>query len=272
MKAHFFNIDNLLININQKVWIIEKNNPSVCIMKLNKEDFDLIKAGVFKAENIKMDFSGRKYWLSKIIFDKIQKSIKNITSEELTFSFREFTEPKSIEGIEISYDLSPIIHLKNTNDDVFFISTKGAEDKYGNYYTQLIYKLKEEGLIVKQIYYLNQSFFAQNKDANIKKICYVLLSNMLGKNIENDKLGDDLDRKYDEVHYYDNSNVTINKIDSQILMFLDFIHDEKEKLKNKLFLHLVGSNSLKPFSTMEVALSTFVKKFEHWTYVNGSED
>ena len=166
INAHIFNIDNLLINIDRKVWIIEKNKPSECLMRISKEDFNLIKSGVFKQDELSMGFNGKKYWLSKSIFKKLKKSVKLLSkSDELSFSFREYTDPTTIQDMKVDYDLTPINHLKNTNDDIFFISTKGSDKKYGHLYTKLTDELKEKGLIVNQIYYLNQSYFSQNKDS-----------------------------------------------------------------------------------------------------------
>ena len=75
-RAHIFNIDNMLINIGQKVWIVEKNNPNKCLMRISKEDFDLIKSGVFKHHELSMIFNGRKYWLSEKVFDRLKKAVK----------------------------------------------------------------------------------------------------------------------------------------------------------------------------------------------------
>lgn len=265
-KAHIFNIDNLLIRLPQKVWIIEKNNPNECLLRIPKEDFDLIKTGMYKDNKLSMTFNGRKYWLSKDIFEKLQKSVRKLaSSEELSFSFREYTNPETIQDLKVELDLSPIEHLKNLNDDLYFISTKGTERKYGKYYTQLIDKLKEDGVIVNQVYYLNQSYFSQSKDQNIKKICYVLVSNLLGKDIKNDKIGEDLNRNYSELYYYDTNYVTINKIDSQINSFLKRLKGD-DKNTCKLFLNLVGSNLLNPFTSTEVKLNKYIQTFENFIF------
>lgn len=262
-NAHIFNIDNLLINFDKKIWIIEKNNPSKCLLRIDKSDYDLIKSGVFKSDNLPMNFNGNVYWLSINIFNKLNRN----KSDELSFSFREYTDPDTIQDMKITYDLAPIKHLKNTNDDIYFISTKGSEKKYGHFYTKLIDELRENGLIVKQVYYLNQSFFAQSKDSNIKKICYVMISNLLGKLIEEDGLSDDLNRDYNEVNYYDTNYVTIHKIDSQFEEFLRMINNGEIDVKNKkVKLNLVSSNSLKPFSTTEILFNrSYIKTYERFS-------
>tara|TARA_R110000772_G_scaffold2410_2_gene8398 strand:+ start:17004 stop:19352 length:2349 start_codon:yes stop_codon:yes gene_type:complete len=270
-KAHIFNIDNLLIRLPQQVWIIEKNNPNKCLLRIPKEDYDLIKTGVHKVHELSMTFNGRTYWLSKDIFEKLKKSVKALgSSEELSFSFREYTDPETIQDLKVEYDLSPIEHLKNLNDDIFFISTKGTEKRYGQYYTKLVDKLKEEGLLINQIFYLNQSYFSQSKDKNIKKICYIILSNLLNREITDNELGDtiDDDKNYDELYYYDTNYVTINKIDAQVNSFLRRLGTEDKDNKCKLFLNLVGSNNLKPFTSTEVKLNKYLKTFE--TFDDGS--
>ena len=264
-KAHIFNIDNLLININQKVWIVQKNDPNNCIMRISKEDFDLIKSGVYKSDKLSMSFGNNTYFISKKIFNELSKKVKKLsTQEDLTFSFREYTDPKNIKGLDISYDLTPIKHLKNSNDDIYFISTKGTDRKYGEYYTKLIDMLKEEGIIINQMYYLNQSFFSQNKDNNIKKICYVIISNILGKSIEDNKLVEDNDRNYDEVNFYDSNYVSINKIKAQINTFLNNLGIDNISSKS-LILNLVGSNRLNPIRPIKVDLGKrYIKTFENF--------
>lgn len=268
-KSHIFNIDNLLINIDQKVWIIEKNNPNVCLMKLPKEDYDLIKTGIYKNDGLSMSFNGKKYWLSRSVFEKLQKSVQRLsTSEELSFSFREYTDPDTIQDMKVSYDVGPIAHLKNTIDDIYFVSTKGTERRYGQYYIKLIDSLKEDGILIKQVYYINQSYFAQSDDINIKKLCHVILSNVSGRMIKDDKLSDSLDRDYSEVHYYDSNYTSVHKIKSQINSFYKRLYvDETYNIINcKLFLNLVGSNTLNPFTSIEVDLNKYIRTFEEFKF------
>jgi hypothetical protein len=260
MKAHIFNIDNLLIEIDQKVWVIDKSKPNEHLLKISKEDFDLIRSGVYKEENLSIKFGEKTYYLPKNFFDSLSKKVsKQRDIEDLTFSFREFIDPKSVNGLKINYNLEHILHLKNTTDDIYFITSKSIERKYSSIHTELKDRLKEEGLLVKQIYYLNQSYFYQNKDYNIKKICNVLLSNLSGKLIEDNKFTEELDRNYKEVNYYDSNYVTINRIKEQINRFADNIGYTG---KTKLVLNKVTSNRLEKFKKITINFNKYIKKFE----------
>ena len=270
-KSHFFNIDNLLISFDQKVWIIDKSKPNECLARIGKEDFDLIKSGSFKGDDISIIFNGKKYWISKEIMDTLKKRVKKLTtSEGLSFSFREYTDPSSVDGMEVSYNLESILDLKNSKDDIYFITTKGVEKRYGKYYTKLIDKLKEEGILVNKVYYLNQSYFSQNKDQNIKKIIYVLASNLSGKNIVNDELETNLDREYDEVLYYDSNYVTNYKIESQINSFLKRL-DVNVTGKKFTIIH-VGTNKLNPMRKIDVPLNKYIRTFEKFSFFKNNND
>ena len=52
MTAHIFDID-VLLTTESKPWIIDKNNPNIPLLKLEKSDFNLIKNDVFKKQNNK---------------------------------------------------------------------------------------------------------------------------------------------------------------------------------------------------------------------------
>ena len=43
-NSKFLDID-ILVNVENKAWIVDKNNPNVPIYKISKSDFNLIKSG-----------------------------------------------------------------------------------------------------------------------------------------------------------------------------------------------------------------------------------
>jgi hypothetical protein len=267
-KAHIFNLDNLIVDYNPMVWIIDKNKPNEPILKINKSDYDVLKMDVYKGQDLSISFNGKKVYINQNILDLINKKIKNKDNiEELSFSFREFTNPEDC-GIKPEYDLSYINHLKNSNDDIYFIVTKGSDKKFSYLYNPLIDELNKNGIIVKQIYYLNQSYFAQNKDQNIKKICYIIIQNLLGKEIENGKVGEELDgRKYDMVEYYDSNYVSINKIKLQISNFINQLNIDPSIRNKKLLLKKATSNMLNIYKDVPVDLSKHIKTFEYFNLI-----
>lgn len=250
MNCHIINIDNILINFNQSVWVIDKSKPNKCLFKIPKSDFDLIKSGIYTNNNKSILFGGKKYYVNDEFIDKLNSF--NIESEQLTFSFREFTDPSILDKSQIEYDLSPIKHLKNTLDDVFFVSTKKTP-KYDTYIENLKDKLNEIGINVKQTYYLNSSYFAQSSDSNIMKLCNVVISNMIGKNLNDGKFNEENGRDYEDIFYYDSNYVNINKLDIQLKDFITYYDIEKEELKD-VYLVQVGSNEMNKLNYKKVKL------------------
>jgi len=267
-KAHIFNLDNLIVDYNPMVWIIDKNKPNEPIHKMNKSDYDVLKMSVFKEENLSISFNGKKVYVNQDILEILNKKIKNKDNiEELSFSFREFTNPEDC-GLKPEYDLSYIEHLKNSNDDIYFILTKGSEKKLSYLYNPLINELEKKGIIIKQMYYLNQSYFAQNKDQNIKKICYIIIQNLLGSEIKNNEVGDEIKgREYDMVEYYDSNYVSINKIKLQISNFIDKLNVDTSIRNKKLVLKKATSNKLNIYKDIPVDLSKHIKTFEYFNLI-----
>lgn len=264
-SCHIFNIDNTLIDFDRQVWVIEKSNPNKCIMKIDKSEFDLIKNGVYKSFGISINFGGKKYFVDDIFIQKLNDSVKKeIEINELTFSFREYIEPESIDNLKITYDLAPIKHLKSSNDDIYFVTSKTTEENYKNIHNKLIEKLKDNGIIVNQTYYLNSSYFAQSSDENMKKISYVVISNLLGRNIRKDELMDTNDREYTSVNYYDSNYVTINKLKLQIKEFLNNL--TTKEVNKRLYLNKVTSNELNIIEREEIELyDKYIKTFESFS-------
>ena len=75
-KAFFFDI-NTLITTNSKVWIVDRDKPNKPILRITKSDFNLIKKGVYKKDNIKFEMQGESYWISKDLFEQIKIKSKN---------------------------------------------------------------------------------------------------------------------------------------------------------------------------------------------------
>ena len=50
----FFDLD-VLIDMNQQCWIVEKTRPNIPIMKISKSDFNLIKSGIYSKQGNKIE-------------------------------------------------------------------------------------------------------------------------------------------------------------------------------------------------------------------------
>jgi hypothetical protein len=57
MQAHFFNIE-VLIRVDSQVWLVDRNKPSIPIIKITKSEFNLIKKGIYRTHNSSLSISG----------------------------------------------------------------------------------------------------------------------------------------------------------------------------------------------------------------------
>ena len=260
-SCHIYNIDNLLIDIEQKVWIVSKKNPSRPLIKIDKHVYDMIYSDVYKSANNIFEIGGTDRYFP----DELVGYMGKLIDKELMFSFREFLDKDTIDGLKYTFDIEPMEFLKNSTDHVFFLASKKTERAYSRLITELKDTIEKNlGVVVKKTYYINESYFAQDKDLNIKYISNIILSNLIGKKIENGETTDDIDAYY-KVNYYDTSSVIINKLRYNITKFKDELKiDPKFYFRKFIILNKVTSNILNPIVPTEVNLHNNVIKFENY--------
>ena len=76
MRSYFFDIDTILTVYN-KVWIVDKSNPNMPLLRINQSDFNLIKSGVYKNQGNKINFAGNFYWIPIDLMNEIKIKCKN---------------------------------------------------------------------------------------------------------------------------------------------------------------------------------------------------
>ena len=140
-QGHFFDLD-VLINIDNKVWVINKMKPSVPIIKLDRSEFNLIKKGVYRKYNQTLVVNGSSYFISEDLMNTIKIRCKNMKCDitDLAFSMQEFMNPSVIENVDFEINFQNFQHLKNTRDDIYVICSKNSERNY----TSIINKLKDK--------------------------------------------------------------------------------------------------------------------------------
>lgn len=279
-KSHFFDVDTILVSDN-KVWIVDKTNPNNPIMKISKSEFNLIKSGIYKSQNNKIDFSGKSYWLPSDMLDIIKIKCKNNKSNvaNLGFSMQEFMNKEIIDNIDYSINIENILHLKNTDDDIYFICSRNNKKNYELMISKIEDKLKENGLKIKKYYFISETFYNRNGDQISHKKVRLLLQHLVGLKTEGDKFTDEELEKYTELYFYDDEEYAIKlAIDSnKLLTFLlsntdpnlkDRIKSELKEEERLLFVNYVTSNRVNRFITTKVKIefSNLIKAFESFKW------
>jgi hypothetical protein len=278
--CNFFDI-NTLITTNSKVWIVDRDKPNKPILRIPKSDFNLIKKGVYKKDNIKFDMQDESYWISKDLFEqiKIKSKNKNLNISKLAFSMQEFMNKDIIENNDFTIHLENIRHLKNTSGDIYIICSKNTKNNYELIISKLEDKLKEIGLVVKSYYYISETFYNRDEDDINNKKVKLLLQHIIGMKTEVDKFSHTEITKYDIINFYDDEArvIELAKNANNVLQFLienseDLVKDRvKEVLKEsqcELVINQVTFNKVNLFVTSKVELQyqNVIKKFESFVF------
>ena len=280
MTAHFYDI-NTLIDVNNNVWIISKNNPSIPIIKIPKSEFNTIKKGVYKKYESSLMMDGIKYWLDKDLYNNIKIKCKkakcDITS--LAFSLQEFMNDDIIKHLDYNIKGEHYKHLKNKTDDIYVICSEKNKQSYDPIIKKLEEKLEEEGLVVKKYYFISETFYNRNKDDISYKKVRLLLQHLVGYKTDGDKFTNEELDSYTKIYFYDDNPKTIKlslDINSVFKTLTDNTDDDikddiKEIIKSNdkiIVINQVTNNKLRLFSIKEIQIKwdNIIKTFEFFKF------
>ena len=270
---------NVLLEMDNQAWVVDKKNANTPIVKISKSDFNLIKSGIFKNQGNKVDFNGRTYYLPTDLMNKIKIKTKsyNIDFSNLAISLQEFMNKSLIEEMKFEINKDVILELKNNVDDIYIICSKQTKRTYET----IIEKVKEEfeknGLKIKTFYPISENFMNQNDDdINFKKM-RLLLQHLVGYKTEGDKFKDEEITRYDQIHFYDNylETLKITKEMNNLLEYLlsrsddglrSVIKENVQDFRPNLWVHKENENKMNKRSSEKVILniSKIVKTFENF--------
>ena len=280
MKAHFFDLDTILVT-NSKVWIIDKTIPNIPIFKISESDFNLIKSGIYKSQGNSIDFGGHTYWLPIELFEKLKIKAKNYKADfsNLAFSMQEFMNKELIENLDYNINLENILHLKNTDDDIYVICSKNNKRNYELMISKIEDKLKENGLFIKKFYYISETFYNRKSDDISHKKVRLILQHIVGLKTEGDKFSDDQLEKYDELFYYDDDDNSIklakdsNKVLTVLLSNTDtklkeIIKEDLNSNKNTIYVNYITGNKVNKIVTtkVDIQFSNLITVFESFKW------
>lgn len=280
MNAHFFDFGSI-VTINSKVWIVSRKDPNKPIVKIDKSEFNLIRKGVYKKDNIKFTIAGVNYWLSDKLFNNIKIKCKkgNIDVGDLAFSMQEFMNPDIIESGDYKIHLENVQHIKNTKADVYLICSKNTKESYKVIVEKLEEKLAEIGVKIKQTYYLTETFYNRDSDEILLTKTKLLIQYLLGYKTEVDKFSDVNITKYDNIYFYEDDSNTVEMVKdiNNTIKFLlkntqeDVVDNIKDIIRNEepiLIIKKVTFNKSNLFIRTEVPLqwNNVIKSFESFKF------
>lgn len=279
MKAHFFDIETILV-MDSKVWIVDKTNPKVPIIKISRADFNLIKSGIYKSQNNSIYFGGSTYWVPEKLMNTLKIKCKNLKVDvtNLIFSMQEYMNPDVIESLDYDINIENLSHLKNTTDDIYFICSKNTKNNYEKIIKKIEEKLEKIGLLVKKYYFISDTFYNRDLDEVAHKKVRLLLQHLIGIKTDGDRFTEEELQKYEEVAFYEDDENTIGlAVDCNKLLQLIIDNSEssikskvKDLLKSEtiLYVNYVSPNKVKRFTTTKVKIeySNVIKTFERFNW------
>jgi|APCry1669189883_1035261.scaffolds.fasta_scaffold06346_7 hypothetical protein len=280
MKANFIDLE-IILKTESKPWIVSKDNPNIPIMKMEPHDFKIFQSGIYRNQNNKLEFNGKTFWLPTDFMNKVKIAAKKHRADlsNLAVSMQEYLNKELIENIPFKIDLNIFNSIINTNDDIYIICSKNTKKNYEKQILKLEEKLKEIGLLVKNYYYISETFMNRNEDdiANIK--VKLLLQHLIGLKTEVDKITNEEITDYTQITFYDDSKPSIElaKRINHVLENLLLKTDKEVKLKvkdkikdvdNILVVKEFTHNKAKKFNEtiVELEYSNVIKNFENFKF------
>jgi len=279
MKAHFFDIETIL-SMDSKVWIVDKLNPKVPILKISSSDFNLIKSGIYRSQDNSIYFGGHAYWVPEKLMNSIKIKCKNLRVDvtNLMFSMQEYMNPDIIETLDYDINIDSLSHLKNTTDDIYIICSKNTKANYEKIIEKIEDKMEKIGLSVKKYYFISDTFYGRDLDDISHKKTRLLLQHLVGLKTEGDRFADEELQRYEEVHFYeDDERTTRLAIGCNSLLQL-LIGNSEASIKSKikdilrsetvLIVNFVSPNKVNRFVSTKVPVRyhNIIKAFEKFNW------
>lgn len=279
-QAHFFDL-NTLIDIDNHIWIVNRDNPSIPVIKITKSEFNLIKKGIYKKHKSDLFMNGELYWLPENLMNDIKIKCKNLKCDitNLSFSMQEFMNPSIIENIDFDILTYNFDHLNNTKDDIYVICSKNNKRNYESIIKKLDEKLADIGIKITEYYYLSETFYNRDKDDISHKKVRMLLQHLFGLKTNGDLFIDEEIKSYDRTYFYDDelNVISLSKDSNKVFEFI--INNSESVVKSKIkdilnegdkviVVNQVTNNKRNPFITTEVVIewSNIKKTFESFRY------
>jgi len=283
-KIAFFDLDGTLWNIHSDIWIIDKERPYKPVMKIPSLDFSLIRNGMYQRDELPLDYNGQKFYISKELFNKIQKKTKSQNINRFGISFNNFYDKSILNKSKVDYLLDNIEHLRGKKDvAIGLLTARSNKVTHSDVINDLRLKLKDMGISLDKIYFVGDKFKVYyDEDSSLKKV-HILLEHLIGFKIKDSKFVSLRQDWYPEVHFYDDLKGNIEYANDVQKVLNDLVKNTDDDLLSiiverintnniKLINYLITNNDVNRFEMNKIEIvepdkfPIFEKKIE--TYEN----
>lgn len=267
----FFDLDNTLWYIKSDIWVIDKNKPDESILKISPIEFALIKSGIYTKDDILVEYNGDSFFISKDMMERIERKRKNIKLNNIGISYSEFFDEDILNKKDVQLLLDNVKHLIGKDIEIGVITARSDRKKHANLLNKLRLKLKEYGLEIDKIYFVSESIRAIGyQDKLVYDKNKILLSHLIGLNIDDNHFVPIKKESYNKVYFYDDvkSNfMNVNNLQDYFDFLvrnsddecIEFINNRIENNNLILVNNLITNNETNPFETSSIELKSPIK-------------
>lgn len=270
-EIHFFDLDGTLVNVKNYIWIIDKEDPSKPLYKMDNLEFNLVKYNFYKKDNLKVEYDDYVFYISKDIYEKVKRR-KNISLDRLGISFREWKNRKFINSSEFEFLYKHIEHLSGSDQNdvkIAILTARPDRNKHSYFLNKLRIILKNLGLNLYKTYFVGDKFEIYHKEYLGYRKTIVLLEHLIGLKIKDNKFIKLRQDKFDNVFFYDDSIINIESSNSIQNIFNEIFSNSEEEIKEiiskrleekpLLINNLISSNKINRFETSKIVLTSPIK-------------
>jgi len=263
-EISWVDLDHTLILTDAKWWILDKNNPDQPLLKISQYEGSLIRGGFHKNDDLPIYYNGVKGYLSKQIWEKIQKQ-KKLTLEDIGVSYREYSDETLINE-HLTNCIFYIDRFKSLKDhDIRILTARGNKDGHQGLITLLDEKMSQAGLKLNESIFVNDPKQIQFGTNSAEKKLLVIIEKIVGYKILDSEFCHVVTDSYNISNFFDDEDINISTC-KDINKFIRFLLSNTEQwLQEKIRLdlnnrkpilrtHLINSNEMNPFYTEEIKI------------------
>ena len=247
-EISFFDLDGTLWNIkNNDTWIIDKDRPFKPVLILDPLEFSLIQNGKFIKDDLKLDYNGSVYYISKDLFERIKKKSGSENLERFGISFIPLVRKEILDKREIDIVTKNIEHLRyNRFVDIGLLTARSNQKNHVELLNKLRIELNKLGIEISKIFFVGEG---TRMGQDYKKKVFVLLEHMVGLKIKDGKFISVKQDWYKKVSFYDDDIQNIDYANDAQMFFEELLR----KTDNELFKIIIDR-----VASYELTLDTYL--------------
>ena len=225
----FFDLDGVLWNIkNEDVWIIDKDKPYKPVLILDNLEFSLIQAGKFKKDDLKLEYNGGVYYISKNLFERIKKKSGSENIERFGISFIPLVRKEILDKREVDILTQNIEHLRyNKFVDIGLLTARSNQKNHVDMINKLRLELKKIGIEISKIFFVGEG---TRMGIDHKRKVFVLLEHLIGLKIKDGRFISVKQDWYKKVSFYDDSIKNIDYAQDAQMFFEELLRKTDDEL------------------------------------------